>query len=206
MSKSEFPSIEQTFLMVKPDGIKRGIVGDIFKRFERVGLKLVAARMIQATEEQTRGNYPGTDEWLVKLGEKTYKNYNNDTAEIERDLATSDKREIGVKIYDALTKYLQESPVIISVWEGNHAVRVARKLVGETDPTLADVGSIRGDFGFDTPQFAVKSGRIVFKTIVHISDSPEEAKREIAHWFGDKYKHLGDYERIDYIGSFGGRS
>jgi nucleoside-diphosphate kinase len=199
---AEFPNIERTFLMIKPDGVKRGLIGDIFARLERVGLKLVAARMIQATEDQARNNYPGTDEWLINLGEKTHNNYNHDLDAIQKDLGVTDKKELGTKIYDSLVKYLTNGPVIITVWEGNHAVQVVRKLAGKTDPTLADIGSIRGDFGFDTPQFAVKSGRIVFRTIVHISDSPTEANREIKQWFGDKYKYLGDYDRTDYTGMY----
>jgi len=198
----DIPSIEKTFLMIKPDGLRRGLVGVVFERFERIGLKLVACRMIKPTKKQARGNYPGTKEWLVGMGEKTYNNYGGDEKAIKADLGTTDKEEIGQKIYVGLVRYLTESPVILSVWEGNHAVQVCEKLVGKTDPTLADVGSIRGDFGFDTPMFAVKAGRIVFKTLVHRSDSPEEAKREIKHWFGDKYKYLGDYERIDYSGLF----
>ena len=87
-------------------------------------------------------------------------------------------------------------------WEGNEAVKVVRKLAGETDPTKADVGTIRGNWAYDTPQLAVKSGRIVFQTLVHISDSAEEAKREIKHWFGDKFEDLSDYERVDYVGMF----
>jgi len=198
----KYPSIEKTFFMIKPDGVGRGLVGEAFSRFEKIGLKLVAARMIKPTEEQARGNYPGTDAWLIGMGDKTYFNYNEDMKEIEKDLGTTDKKEIGEKIYDALVKYLMENPTIITVWEGNHAVKVAQKLVGQTDPTRADVGSIRGDFGFDTPQFAVKAGRIVFKTLVHVSDHPDEAKREIKHWFGDNYKYLGDYMRTDYTDLF----
>jgi nucleoside-diphosphate kinase len=198
----EFPNIERTFVMIKPDGVKRGLIGEIFYRFERIGLKLVAARMIQATEEQARKNYPGTEEWLVNLGGKTYTNYNNDLEDIKKDMGTLDKLEIGKKIYDGLVKYLTNGPVVISVWEGNHAVQVVRKLAGKTDPTLADVGTIRGDYGFDTPQFAVKSGRIVFRTLVHISDSQSEAEREIKQWFGEKYKYLGNYDRTDYTGMY----
>lgn len=199
---NKLPSIEQTFVMIKPDGIKRGLIGEIFSRFEHLGLKLVASRMIQPTLEQARKNYPGTKEWLVNLGEKTFTNYDNKEEDILKDLGTIDKEAIGKKIYDALVNYLVESPVIVSVWEGNHAVRVVRKLAGKTDPTLADIGSIRGDYGFDTPQFAVKSGRIVFKTLVHISDAKEEAEREIKQWFGEKYKDLGNYDRVDYSGSY----
>ncbi len=199
----KIPSIERTFVMLKPDAIKRGLVGDIFNRFERVGLKLVACRMIQATEEQAKGNYPGTESWMVGMGNKTLSNYDHDLEAVRKDLGTADPMEIGSKIYAALVTYLTEGPVIIMVWEGNHAVRVVEKLVGKTDPTLADLGSIRGDYAFDTPQFAVKAGRIVFKTLMHRSDSAEEAEREIKHWFGAKYKDLGKYQRIDYIDSYG---
>jgi nucleoside-diphosphate kinase len=195
---AELVSIEKTFLIIKPDGVKRGLVGEIFSRIERIGLKLVAARMIKATKEQAKGNYPGTKEWLIKLGEKTYINYKNDNKSILSDLGTIDKEEIGTKIYEALITYLTDGPIILSVWEGNSASEVVRKLIGKTDPILADVGSVRGDFGFDTPQLAVKSGRIVFRTIVHCSDSPEEAKREIKHWFGENYEYLGNYLRVDY--------
>jgi len=199
----KIPSIERTFVMLKPDAIKRGLIGDIFNRFERVGLKLVACRMIMASEEQARGNYPGTEGWMIGMGNKTIVNYDNDLDAVSQDMGTADPMEIGRKIYEALVKYLTEGPVIIMVWEGNHAVRVVEKLVGKTDPTLADLGSIRGDYAFDTPQFAVKSGRIVFKTLMHRSDSAEEAVREIKHWFGAKYKDLGGYQRIDYIDSYG---
>lgn len=193
-------SIEQTFLMIKPDGVKRGLVGDIFKRVERMGLKVVATRMIWATREQAKGNYPGTDQWLYKMGEKTFTNYKGDEKALLEDLGTTDLLEIGKIVYKSLVDYLTEGPVIISVWEGNNAVDIVAKLMGETNPLTADIGSVRGDYGFDTPKMAVKSGRIVFKTLVHRSDSKEEAEREIAHWFGDKFKYLGDYKRVDYIG------
>lgn len=198
----KFTSVEKTFLMLKPDGVRRGLVGEVFGRLERIGLKMVACRMIQPTKEQARLNYPGTAEWLTRMGEKTLTNYNQDKDAVIADLGTANELEIGNKIYDALVSYLTESPVILTVWEGNHAVEVVRKLVGKTDPVLADVGSIRGDFGFDTPKLAVKAGRIVFQTLVHCSDAPEEAQREIKHWFGDKYEYLGNYDRVDYTGSF----
>lgn len=195
---AKFTSIEKTFLMVKPDGLKRGLVGEIFSRLERIGLKLVSARMIQATKEQARDNYPGTKDWLIKMGEKTYNNYLGNEKAILEDLGTVDKEKIGKKIHESLVIYLTDGPVIITVWEGNHAVDIVRRLIGKTDPVIADVGSVRGDFGIDTPQLAVKSGRIVFKTIVHCSDSVDEAKREINHWFGADFKDLGDYKRVDY--------
>lgn len=198
----EFESIEKTFLMIKPDGVRRGLIGEIFHRLERIGLKLVACRMIWASEKQARDNYPGTKEWLVKMGEKTFLNYNNDESLIMKDLGTTDKMKIGQMIHKSLIDYLTEGPVVISVWEGNQAVEVVAKLMGRTDPVLADVGSVRGDFGFDTPRLAVKAGRVVIKTLVHRSDSKEEAKREIEHWFKGSYKDLSDYKRLDYLGMY----
>ncbi len=199
---NSYPNIEKTFLMIKPDGVKRGLVGEVFHRLERVGLKLVACRMIIATETQAKGNYPGTEEWMTKMGEKTLSNYGSDVKSIMEDLGTVDPLKIGREVYRALIRYLVEGPVILSVWEGNHAVSVVEKIVGKTNPTTADLGSIRSDFGFDSPQFAVKSGRIVFRTLIHRSDSVDEAKREIEHWFGKSYKYLGDYTRTDYSDSF----
>ena len=132
------------------------------------------------------------------MGEKTYNNYLGNEKAILKDLGTVDKEKIGKRIHESLVNYLTDGPVIITVWEGNHAVDIVRRLVGKTDPVIADVGSIRGDFGLDTPQLAVKSGRIVFKTIVHCSDAVDEAKREITHWFGSNYKDLSYYQRVDY--------
>ena len=198
----DLPNIEKTFMMIKPDGVKRGLIGEIYSRLERIGLKLVAARMIVPTCDQARKNYPGTKEWLINLGEKTYTNYNQDIVAIKRDLGITDKLKIGQKVYDGLVRYLTSGPVVLSVWEGNHAVQVVRRLAGKTDPTLADIGTIRGDFGFDTPQFAVKSGRVVFNTLVHISDGQAEAEREIQQWLGKKYEYFGDYNRTDYTGMY----
>lgn len=196
-------SIEKTFMMIKPDGVKRGLVGRIMSRLENIGLKLVASRMILATEEQARGNYPGDNkDWLIKMGEKTLKNYNNDLEKVKAAMGTNDTLEIGNMILDGLVKYLTSGPIVLFVWEGNQAIEMVRKIAGATDPTQAVPGTIRDAFGYDSPRLAVSSGRITTQTLIHISDSPEEAEREIKHWFGDKYKYLGDYDRIDYVGSF----
>jgi nucleoside-diphosphate kinase len=195
--------VEKTFVMIKPDGVARGIVGKIFQRFEEMGLKLVAARMVKATKGQIAVHYPGdSKEWRTKLGNKTIKSYDDDLVRVKGDYGTNNPDEIGKIVYENLQKYLTEGPVIIAVWEGNKAVERVRKLAGSTVPTFAEVGSIRGMYAFDTPEFAVKSGRIVFKNLLHISDSAEEAEREIKLWFGDKYKALNEYERVDYIDIF----
>ena len=192
-------NIQQTFLMIKPDGVKRSLVGEIISRFEKAGLKMIYSRLILATEEQARGNYPGTDEWLIGMGEKTKKGYDGNEDLLEKEMGTKDSLEIGRKIYDELVRYVTSGPMLAIVWEGNHSVEIVRKIVGVTQPLMADLGSIRADLGFDSPQLAVRSGRIALENLIHTSDSVEEAKREIKYWLGDKFKPMRD-ERTDHIG------
>lgn len=193
-------NIQKTYVMIKPDGVMRSLVGEIIMRLERSGLKMIYSRMILATEEQARGNYPGTDEWLEGMGNKTLKGYHGDKDRVMEELGTDNALEIGRRIYDQLVKYLISGPMVVMVWEGNHAVEIVRKIAGATRPQEADLGSIRADFGFDSPQLAVRSGRIAMETLVHISDSVEEAEREIKYWLGDNFKPM-KYERTDHIGS-----
>jgi nucleoside-diphosphate kinase len=140
-------NLEQTLLLIKPDGVKRSLVGEILKRLERSGLKLIYARMIKATDAQARGNYPGTDEWLIGMGKKTTKGYAGNTDLIMKELGTVDELEIGKKIYTQLVRYLTSGPMIATVWQGNHAVMVARKLVGATDPKRLIWGVFEGISG-----------------------------------------------------------
>lgn len=199
----KFASIERSFVMLKPDTLSRGLVGRIFQRFEEQGLKLVASRMIKTTEDQVAKHYPGSNaEWLYNLGKKSTASFGDDKKLVKEAYGTGDFNKIGKTIYDAMKNYITSGPIIITVWEGNHAVERIRKLIGSTVPTFAEVGTIRGSYAFDTPVLAVKAGRITFKTLVHASDSPSEAKREIRNWFGGKYKDLSNYERIDYVDIF----
>ncbi len=192
-------NVQKTFFMIKPDGVKRSLVGRIFSKLEGAGLKLIYAKMIWATEKQARGNYPGTEEWMRKLGMKTIDGYGGDRKAIKNELGTVDELLIGKRIYDQLVSYLTSGPSIVCVWEGNHAVEKARKIVGATRPQEADLGSIRGDMGFDSPQLAVRSGRGAMETLVHISDSAEEAHREIKYWLGNDFKSI-HYQRTDHVG------
>lgn len=198
-NRNDYPTIEKTFVMIKPDGVARSLVGKIFQRLEEQGLKLIAARMIIAKEAQISIHYPGNNKkWLKGVGEKTIRNYNNNKSVIE-DFGNDNPLEIGKIVYKNMSKYLCKGPIIISVWEGNHAVERVRKLAGATVPTFSEVGTIRDSYAFDTPQLAIRSKRIVFKNLIHISDSVDEAQREISIWFKDKYKPLNKYERVDYI-------
>ncbi|MBP9758421.1 nucleoside-diphosphate kinase [Candidatus Dojkabacteria bacterium] len=192
-------NIQKTFLMIKPDGIRRSLVGEIIKRLEKVGLKLIFAELILATEDQAKGNYPGTEVWLRGMGEKTLRGYEGDKEKIMKELGTDDTLKIGNMIYEKLIEYLTSGPMLATVWEGNHSVIIARKIVGATRPQEADIGSIRGDFGFDSPQLAIRSGRIAMETLVHVSDSVEESEREIKYWLKDSFRPM-KYLRTDHFG------
>jgi len=192
-------NIQKTFLMIKPDGIRRSLVGEIIKRLEKVGLKLIFAELILATEDQAKGNYPGTEVWLRGMGDKTLRGYEGDKEKIMKELGTDDTLKIGNMIYEKLIEYLTSGPMLATVWEGNHSVIIARKIVGATRPQEADIGSIRGDFGFDSPQLAIRSGRIAMETLVHVSDSVEESEREIKYWLKDSFRPM-KYLRTDHFG------
>lgn len=195
----KYPTIEQTFVMLKPDMVSRGIVGRVFQRFEEMGMKLVAARMISASKEQAYKHYPRRKEWFVEIGNKSMKVYKNDKKAIKKDYGTCNLEEIGKIVHKNLIKYITFSPIIISVWEGNHAIERVRKLIGYAVPTFAEVGTLRERYQIDTQPLAIKSGRIAHRTLIHASDSKGEARREIKIWFGKKFKDLSKYERIDYL-------
>lgn len=138
---------EKTFVMVKPDGVQRGIAGEILSRFERKGLKLVALKMLRIDEA---------------LAEKHYAVHK------------------GKHFYDSLIRFITSGPVIASIWEGNNAISIVRKLVGATRPDDAEPGSIRGDFVITTTC-----------NIIHASDGPETADYEMNLFF--KKDEILDY-------------
>lgn len=186
---------EKTFVMVKPDGVKKGIVGEIIKRFEQRDLKIVALEMFQPTRKQIDDHYPKDEVWIKRLGDKslaTYQKYNMDAKEL---LGTDDAMSIGKMVRGWLVDYMTSAPLVRMVVEGVHAVDMVRKIAGVTMPYLADMGTIRGDFSNDSPAVANSEKRAVMN-ILHASETPEEADHEIKHWFGAKpaifsYKRFG---------------
>ncbi len=169
---------ERTFVMIKPDGIERSLIGEIIQRFERVGLKLIAIKMVTATPEHVEEHYTLDPEWRRITGEKTIKGY------LDKGLTppSNDPLEITAKVLANLKKYMSAGPVICMVWEGAHAVKIVRKLVGSTEPLSSDVGSIRGDFVLDSYQMSDTDGRAV-RNLIHASGSVKEADMEMVHWF-----------------------
>lgn len=177
---------EQTLVILKPDAVARGIVGEIIHRFERVGLKIVAMKMIFATQEQLEDHYFKDDEWLIKKGQGIIKNKGYP--------ANYDPKKAGREIVDGLIDDMRLLPVIAMVLEGHNSVNVVRKLLGPTNVEEAMPGTIRGDFSHDTYALANVSDRPII-TIVHASGDLADAEKEIKIWF--KPEELHNYEKID---------
>jgi nucleoside-diphosphate kinase len=195
---------ERTLVVVKPDGVKRALVGKITQKFENVGLKLIAVKMVKPTLDQIKGHYPENSEdkeWLKGIGEKTLKTFADLKLDVKEKLGTDDPMELGKQVRDRLVKHWLEGPVIIMVWEGPHAVEVVRKLRGVTTPLQAEPGTILGDFSFDS-QLVSNSQNRAMKTFVHATGSPEESNREIEHWFGKDAEFFDYYNRTDYSAMF----
>jgi len=184
--KSSHPKTERTFVIVKPDGVQRSLVGEIVGRFESVGLKLVGVKMLVPSAQQVEKHYTLDPEWRRVTGEKTIKGYKSKGMEPP----SNDPLEITAKILANLVKYLTSGPVIAMVWQGAHAVGIVRKIVGGTEPLTSDVGTIRGDYVLDSYQMSDTDNRAV-RNLIHASGSVKEAEMEIVHWFSPK-------ELIDY--------
>jgi len=180
---------EQTLIVIKPDAIQRSLIGEIIKRFERVGLKLVGIKMLVPTKEFIEIHYTLDPDWRKRTGEKTIKNYRDNGKEPPYD----DPYKVTEIILNNMYKFMTAGPVIAMVWQGVHAAKLGRKLVGETEPLSSDVGSIRGDFVLDSYQMSDADGRVI-RNLVHASGSAEEAKMEIAHWF--KPEEITNYKLL----------
>lgn len=187
------PKEEKTVILIKPDGVKRGLVGEIISRIERRGLKIIALEMIQATKEQIDDHYPKDEKWIKRLGEKTLKNFSDYGLDV-KELGSEDQIEIGKKVRSWLIDYLTSGPMVKMVIKGIHAVAMARKLVGMSMPSAAEMGTIRGDFSVDDATAANRDKRAIHN-IVHASETPEEVKHELAFWFAAE--DIYDYKRAE---------
>ena len=171
------PKKEKTLVILKPDAIQRGLIGDLLKRFENTGLKLVAIKMILPAEELVWQHYNKDDEWFASKGAKLVENLKAAGRPIEKE-----EIEYGRAIIGALVKFMTASPVIPMVFEGNQAVAIIKKLVGSAEPATSDVGTIRGDYTLDSYEIANLDDRAV-RNLVHCTDNPDESEREINLWF-----------------------
>jgi nucleoside-diphosphate kinase len=182
---------EKTLIICKHDAVARGLMGEIIRRFERVGLKLIALEFIAATEDMGQRHYPTSEEWLTKVGNRTLTEYKEKGIDPIERLGTDSAVEIGKMVKQWNVDYLTAGPVLAMVWEGPGAVAIGRKLVGETLPLKAAPGTIRGDFSWDNADLANAQMR-PFYNLIHASGDPEEAKLEIDLWFENK--EVIDYE------------
>lgn len=185
---------EKTFVLIKPDAVKRGLIGEIISRIEKRGLKIVALEMFWATPEQVDGHYPKDEKWLRRIGEKTFKNYKDFGLDPKKELGTDDPVEIGKMVRKWLIDYLTSGPMVKMVVKGNHAISMVRKLAGATMPAEAEMGTIRGDFSIDDASVANREKRAV-RNLLHASENEKEAKHEIEFWFAPE--EIYDYKRAD---------
>lgn len=181
-------------MLIKPDGVRKGLVGEIIKRMEQRDLKVVALEMFQPSRTEMDKHYPKDEKWLTRIGEKTSVTYEKYGYDIKKDFGTIDKLKIGKEVRKWLIDFMTSAPMVKMVLQGVHAVDMVRKIVGPTMPYLAEMGTIRGDYSADSAISANMEKRAVFN-LVHASETPEEAKHEIQHWFGKKgvfsYKRFG---------------
>ncbi|MDN5275314.1 MAG: ndk2 [Candidatus Saccharibacteria bacterium] len=157
-------SVQKTLVLFKPDTVQRGLVGEILTRFERVGLKIVATKMIAPNKDHYYQHYEGIGQMITRRGEQAF---------------------------DVTLNMMIEGPVIAMVFEGVEAVALVRKLVGTTEPKSALPGTIRGDFSHMSFGYADDAKKGI-PNLIHASGDPEEAVKEIAHWF--KEDEIYSYE------------
>ena len=188
------PQKERTVVLVKPEGVILGLIGEIISRFEKRGLKIIALKMVWPTKEHIDEHYPSHNAWFQSVGSRTREFFKNKNISAREHFGTDDDIEIGRQIKGWLADHLTSGPVVAFIIEGVHAINVVRKIVGHTYPVEALPGTIRGDFSIDTPSSANVEKRAV-KKIVHASGNEAEAKHEIEHWFSPEEIH--DYKRAD---------
>lgn len=164
MSKNE--EVEQTLVLFKPDTVQRGLVGEILTRFERVGLKIVATKMIAPGKDHYHKHYEEIGQMITRRGEHAF---------------------------DVTLQMMVQGPVIAMVFEGVEAVALVRKLVGGTEPKSATPGTIRGDYSHMSFGYADSKDKGI-PNLIHASGDPQEAAKEIGHWFSDD--ELYDYETL----------
>lgn len=152
--------IERTLVLLKPDAVQRGLMGEVLMRFEKAGLKVSGMKLVWADEKFAKGHYR------------------------EEDIVP----RRGEKVWRLLLKGITEGPVLAMVLEGIHATEIVRKMVGPTEPRVAPPGTIRGDYTHVSFKYADQKA-IHVKNIIHASASPEDAKIEVALWFKPEELH-----------------
>ena|SRR3989344_2780086 len=178
---------ERSLVLLKPDAVQRGLIGEIISRFEKKGLKITAMRMIWPTKEMAARHYDLPESAAKALGERTLASY----AERGEKHKFSEPMEVARDIIKRLERYISTGPIVAMVIEGAHAIAHIRKIRGGVNPLSADIGTITGDFSIDSYFISDLDERAV-RTLVHASGNVEEAENEIKIWFGEK--DIFDYD------------
>lgn len=186
--------MEQTLVILKSDAVQRGIIGEVIGRFEKVGLKMVGAKMVKVDADMANRHYP-TDrrEFIEGMGKKTLENYEEQGKDPVAEFGHADPHKIGLELQKWLVDYLTSDPVLAIVFEGPHAVELARKLVGHTLPSKSQPGTIRGDYSFDSSALA-NAARRPIRNLIHASGNVAEAQFEISLWFSQS--EIFEYDTI----------
>ena len=170
---------EKSLVLVKPDGVSRGLIGEIISRIERTGLRIAGMKMVMANDEVAGEHYQATEEWSKGVFEKAKASFE----EQGKKFPHTDHMKYGELIQSWNREFLMEGPILAMVVEGSHAIMIVRKIVGSTDPSKAPPGTIRGDFLFESASLANEHNRSL-RNLIHASGSVDEAQREINLWFG----------------------
>lgn len=188
--------MERSVVLVKPDGVQRGLVGEIVARFEKAGLKIVAMKMVNIDRDFALKHYGFNDEWFENVGKRTKEFYMEHGFDPGEALSKMENKEIGKLVQKWNVDYLTEGPVVAMILEAPGVVEIVRKMVGSTYPQSAPPGTIRGDYSFDSPLLSNQKRRSVHN-LIHASGKPEEAEVEIQLWF--KESEIHSYKRVEEL-------
>lgn len=187
--------MERTLVIIKPDAVKRGIIGDIISRFEKVGLKIIGCKMFVPTKELLNKHYPvDREEFIIGMAQKTIENCQEQGIDIKKVFKTDNPKKIGLEIQKWLVDFMVSSPIIALVIEGPHVIEVVRKIRGHTLPLKAVPGTITGDYSFDSSMLGNEQGRPI-KNLVHASGNKQEAEFEVSLWFNES-ELFSDYKTV----------
>lgn len=175
-------AIERTLVILKPDAVRRRLIGPIIARFEALGLVIEKLELRNAAHQLVDQHYPNDEGWLTLVGEKTLADYEGLGLDAKKELGTAEPVEIGRLVKGWLIEFMTGGSVVACVLRGNRAIEVVRKAVGATLPISAAPGTIRGDFSSDSPDLANSQHRPV-ENLIHASGNPDEAAAEVGLWF-----------------------
>ncbi|MDO8523741.1 MAG: nucleoside-diphosphate kinase [bacterium] len=179
---------QRSLIMIKPDAVQRSLTGEIIRRIERTGLKFTAFKFLIASRKNLLSHYNKNDAWFLEKGQNVMNDRKAHGLPVKKEPI-----EYGRDIIELIIKFMTAGPLLIFVVQGNEAVAVVKKLVGTTEPATSDVGTIRGDYTIDSYEHSSVQDRAV-RNLIHCSESPEEAEREISVWF--KPEEILEYKTI----------